>query len=147
MLFITFYTFSDMPLSCPFNSIQDYNNIIFTMKEIPASYFYSFIIITIIIIIISCDGNMDKAINVIFCQNFEHILGNCQKCYLFYFFFICLLLIFYFHLFISLNAFRKKIFYISTYRCSYFDPTRRELNYWLKYQRGYCSAILKDFIG
>ena len=54
VLFITFYTFSDMPLSCPFNLIQDYNNIVFTMKEIPASYFSSFIIITIIIIIISC---------------------------------------------------------------------------------------------
>ena len=36
------------------------------MKEIPASYFSSFIIITIIIIIISCDGNMDRAINVKF---------------------------------------------------------------------------------
>ena len=70
VLFITFYTFSDMPLSCPFNSIQDYNNIVFTMKEIPASYFSSFIIITIIIIIISCDGNMDKAINVKFWSKF-----------------------------------------------------------------------------
>ena len=59
-----------MPLSCPFNSIQDYNNIVFTLKEIPASYFSSFIIITIIIIIISCDGNMDKAINVKFWSKF-----------------------------------------------------------------------------
>ena len=70
VLFITFYTFSDMPLSCPFNSIQDYNNIVFTMKEIPASYFSSFIIISIIIIIISCDDNMDKAINVKFWSKF-----------------------------------------------------------------------------
>ena len=71
VLFITFYTFSDMPLSCPFNSIQYYNNIVFTMKEIPASYFSSFfIIITIIIIIISYDGNMDKAINVKFWSKF-----------------------------------------------------------------------------
>ena len=70
VVFITFYTFSDMPLSCPFNLIQDYNNIVFTMKEIPASCFSSFIIITIIIIIISSDGNMDKAINVKFWSKF-----------------------------------------------------------------------------
>ena len=61
-----------MPLSCPFNLIQDYNNIVFKMKEIPASYFSSFIIVTIIIIIIiiSCDGNMDKTINVKFWSKF-----------------------------------------------------------------------------